>query len=241
MAPTMATVVAMATAPTTTTTSGADDDDDGGGGDDDDDDDDDEDDDDDDDDDDGGPAVYGDAAYGAGEFLDHLDGAGIDARCKTQPSPGRRGRFSKDAFTVDLDDDTVTCPAGVTIGIRRDRRGDGQAAFGGACSDCRLRAQCTDAKDGRTVAVTRYERHLAAARRRQQDPEWQADYRATRPKVERKIAHLMRRRHGGRRARMRGARKVDADFNLLAAAVNVARLAVLGLGYHPTVGWTAAT
>jgi len=189
----------------------------------------------------GGPAVYGDAAYGAGEFLDHLDAAGIDARCKTQPPPGRRGRFSKNAFAVDLDDDTVTCPAGVTAGIRRDRRGDGQAAFGAACSDCRLRAQCTDAAGGRTVRVTRYERHLAAARRRQRDPDWQADYRATRPKVERKIAHLMRRRHGGRRARMRGIRKVDADFNLLAAAVNVARLAVLGLGYHPTAGWTAAT
>ncbi len=189
----------------------------------------------------GGPMVYGDAAYGAGEFLGHLDDAGIDARCKTQPPPGRGGRFSKDAFAVDLDDDTVTCPAGVTAGIRRDRRGDGQAAFGAACSDCRLRAQCTDAKGGRTVQVSRYERHLADARRRQRDPDWQADYRATRPKVERKIAHLMRRRHGGRRARMRGARKVDADFNLLAAAVNVARLAVLGLRYHPSVGWTAAT
>ena len=102
-------------------------------------------------------------------------------------------------------------------------------------------SQCTDAAGGRTVQVTRYERHLAAARRRQRDPDWQADYRATRPKVERKIAHLMRRRHGGRRARVRGTRKVDADFNLLAAAVNVARLAVLGLGYHPSVGWTAAT
>jgi hypothetical protein len=80
---------------------------------------------------------------------------------------------------------------------------------------------------------------LADARRRQRDPDWQADYRATRPKVERKIGHLMRRRHGGRRARVRGTRKVDADFNLLAAAVNLARLAVLGLRYHPAGGWTA--
>ena len=41
---------------------------------------------------------------------------------------------------------------------------------------------------------------LARARARQRNPDWIADYRATRPKVERKIAHLMRRRHGGRRA-----------------------------------------
>jgi hypothetical protein len=44
----------------------------------------------------------------------------------------------------------------------------------------------------------------------------------------------MRRRHGGRRARVRGRPKVDADFNLLAAATNLARLAVLGLLSTPT-------
>jgi hypothetical protein len=38
----------------------------------------------------------------------------------------------------------------------------------------------------------------------------------------------MRRRHGGRRARVRGTIKVGADFSLLAAAVNLARLGVLG-------------
>jgi hypothetical protein len=46
----------------------------------------------------------------------------------------------------------------------------------------------------------------------------------------------MRRQHGGRRARVRGTPKVDADFNLLAAAANVARLAVLGLQSTPA-GW----
>jgi IS5 family transposase len=50
----------------------------------------------------------------------------------------------------------------------------------------------------------------------------------------------MRRRHGGRRARVRGLVKVTADFSLLAAAVNLARLAVLGLA-HTTNGWTTAT
>ena len=67
-----------------------------------------------------------------------------------------------------------------------------------------------------------------------------ADYRATRPKVERKLAHLMRHRHGGRRARMRGTSKIDADFNLLAAAHNLARLARLGLRFAAT-GWAVAT
>jgi hypothetical protein len=85
-----------------------------------------------------------------------------------------------------------------------------------------------DLSTGRTVSVTPHEEALARARARQKDQGWRDDYRATRPKVERKIAHLMRRKHGGRSARVRGTKKVDDDFRLLAAAVNLARLAVLG-------------
>jgi hypothetical protein len=57
--------------------------------------------------------------------------------------------------------------------------------------------------------------------------------------VERKIGHLMRRRHGGRRARVRGRTKVAADFSLLAAAINLTRLGVLGLHRHPGQTWVA--
>jgi hypothetical protein len=185
------------------------------------------------------PAVYGDAAYGAGEFLDRLDEAGIEPNCKTQPPANRGELFSKDLFEVNLDQDTVACPAGHEADIVRNRDGDGVAYFGEVCADCPMRASCTNAAGGRTIRVGRYEQRLAEARDRQRDPAWVADYRATRPKIERKIAHLMRRRHGGRRARVRGRLKVDADFNLLAAAVNLARLAVLGLHTTPA-GWAAA-
>jgi hypothetical protein len=113
------------------------------------------------------------------------------------------------------------------------------AYFGTACATCLLRERCTNATGGRTIAVGPHEGALARARQRQADPSWQADYRATRPKVERKLAHLMRRRHGGRRARVRGTGKVDADFRLLAAAANLARLALLGLR-STTTGWVAA-
>lgn len=186
-----------------------------------------------------GPTVYGDAAYGTGEFLDHLAGNGIDSRCKTQPPVAPEGRFAKDRFDVDLDDDTVTCPNDVTVTIRRGGDGGGIAYFAAACAGCPLRAQCTNAEGGRTIRVGVHEQRLADARAQQHDPEWVADYRATRPKVERKLGHLMRRRHGGRRARVRGTRKVDADFNLLAAAHNLARLAVLGLRFDGHTGWVA--
>ena len=51
----------------------------------------------------------------------------------------------------------------------------------------------------------------------------------------------MHRRHGGRRARVRGRPKVAADFALLAAAVNLARLGVLGITGTPNGNWGLAT
>jgi len=186
------------------------------------------------------PDVYGDAAYGSGEFQDTLAKANIRSHCKTQPPNAPAGRFAKDQFDIDLERDTVTCPNGQRTTIRRGQDGDGIASFGPACTDCPLRAQCTTSRAGRTIAVGRYEQRLADARQQQKDPAWVADYRATRPKVERKLGHLMRRKHGGRRARMRGTNKIDADFNLLAVAHNLARLAMLKVS-STTTGWAVTT
>jgi IS5 family transposase len=180
--------------------------------------------------------VYGDAAYGTGEFQQRLEDERINSRCRTQPPTAPAGRFGKHQFQIDLGVDTVTCPNQVTVTIRRSVDGNGIAYFADACAACPLRAQCTNATAGRTIRVGIHEAALAKARQRQRTAEWQDDYRATRPKVERKLGHLMRRRHGGRRARVRGTPKVDADFNLLAAAANMARLAVLGLRFTPA-GW----
>jgi Transposase DDE domain/Transposase domain (DUF772) len=181
--------------------------------------------------------VYGDNAYGTGEFQEFLGDAGIESRCKTQSASPVGGMFSKERFNIDLAASTVSCPNGITVVIRRRSNGHGEAEFGRHCETCAVRSECTTAKTGRRIAIGIHEAALAHARSRQQDPIWRADYRSTRPKVERKLAHLMRRRHGGRRARVRGTTKVDADFNLLAAATNLARLAVLGL-HSTTTGWT---
>jgi hypothetical protein len=187
------------------------------------------------------PIVYGDNAYGTGVLHDRLERAGIESKCKTQQPVAAGGMLAKDRFDIDLDRDRVRCPAGHTAPIRRSSNGAGAASFWPHCTHCPLRAQCTTTDDGRTVSVGVHERHLADARARQRDPNWVADYRATRPKVERKIAHLMRRRHGGRRARVRGTTKITADFALLAAAVNLARLAALGVTSAPGTRWVTAT
>jgi hypothetical protein len=174
-------------------------------------------------------AVYGDAAYGAGSLLADLEAARAQIMTKVQPPVTSGGRFTKDRFVIDTEAGTVTCPAGVVASMRPVKAGGQIASFGAACAGCPLAAACTNAKDGRRIRVGIHEAELVRARTAQADPTWRAEYRATRPKVERKIGHLMRRRHGGRRARVRGQTKVAADFSLLAAAVNLARFGVLGL------------
>ena len=72
-----------------------------------------------------------------------------------------------------------------------------------------------------------------------QDPAWQQDYRANRPVVERKISHFTRRPWGARKARCRGHARILTDILTRASAINLARLATLGL-HHGPGGWAIA-
>ncbi len=55
-------------------------------------------------------SVYGDSAYGAGALLSTLEDAGAEVYCKVQPPVAPGGRFSKDAFQIDLRAGTVELP-----------------------------------------------------------------------------------------------------------------------------------
>jgi transposase len=185
------------------------------------------------------PVVYGDSAYGTGALLAELAQRGITAMTKVAAPTAPQGHFTKQQFRIDLDQGTVTCPARLTVPILPARGGGGLARFGRACQVCPLAAACTSSTTGRTITIHPHQARLQAARARQRDPGWRADYRAHRPRVERKLAHLLRRRHGGRRARVRGRLRIGQDWRLLAAAVNLARFAVLGVRSRPD-GWAIA-
>jgi len=175
-----------------------------------------------------GGEVYGDASYGSADLVEKIEAAGAQANVKVAaPSPPRAGLFAQDAFVIDTRAQTARCPNGVLVQLRPRRDGTAFADFAASCAGCPLRARCTDSPSGRSLRVHPKHDTLDAARRRQSDPTWKSRYRATRPKVERKIAHLIR--CGGRRVRMRGHIRIGHDFALLAAGVNLARLAVLGI------------
>ena len=171
--------------------------------------------------------VYGDASYGTAEILETLESAGITANVKVQEAAAPKGCFGKRDFDINLEDGTVRCPQGHLVVIRELADGTGRAAFKSNCGSCPLKSQCTQAKNGRTIRIHAKEELLHRNRVRQRDPEWKANYRQTRPKVERKFAHIMHYRHGGRRARVRGTIRVRNDFSLLCAAANLKRYAKL--------------
>ena len=181
--------------------------------------------------------VYGDSAYAGGATLDEQTARGHDMRTKVPPVRNANG-YSKDMFTIDLTAGTVTCPAHHTVSIRAGLR-QRVARFGPLCQSCPLRASCTKARRGRVISIHPHETALQYAKARQRDSAWQADYRAYRPVVERKISHFTRRPWGGRKARCRGHNRILTDILARASAVNLARLATLGLD-HGADGWAIA-
>lgn len=175
-------------------------------------------------------AVVGDMAYSAAELRAIARAEGTEIVARVPPTPAAGGRFSKDRFTLDLEADVATCPAGRTTS-RTHRRGKGsQFVFSGAdCAACALRTRCTSKAPekmrstglGRTVSVHRRETLLQEARQRQKTEGFR-DLHAKRAVVERKIAHLMRR--GLRQARYFGVRKTRFQALATALVTNLARL-----------------
>jgi IS5 family transposase len=181
-----------------------------------------------------GLQVLGDAAYGGGETRAALTAAGHAQLIKPIPlRPAVPGGFTRDAFTVDLQANTVTCPAGHTVAITPSRR----AVFDWRCGPCPLRERCTRAKDGKTLNLHPQEAELAAARRRATDPTFQASYRRWRPMVERSIAWLVA--NGHRRVRYRGLARNQLGLSVRVAAINLRRLIAMGLD-HTDAGWVLA-
>ncbi len=187
-------------------------------------------------DDDDKPEVVGDSAYGCAPARQELEGQGFPVTAKAPPVRNSTGGFTKEDFAVDLAGGTVTCPAGHTVPVHFGRSGEGKASFKGHCRHCPLKDQCTPSHRGRTIWLHPQEGLLHRARAEQKTPEWGNRYKATRPIVERKISHFMRRAWGGRKARVRGAKRIATDVTNRAAALNWARLAALGL-HRSESGW----
>ena len=186
--------------------------------------------------------IVGDGAYGSVE-------ARLDARTDgyeiTAPVGrlSQGGRFTKDDFTIDLDKNTVTCPAGQTtstahvrhtstlrgtIFTHRSFRFSAQK-----CRGCPVRAQCLKPTTyQRAVLVHEHEALLQEAKTFQRTDEYRAHYRE-RVVVEHRIARLSR--LGIRKARYFGSSKVLFQLAMAAAVSNLTLFATSLLPAGPFI------
>ena len=178
--------------------------------------------------------VLADSAYGTGDSLAAITGAGHVPLVKPWPTkPAVPGGLHIDEFIVDENAASVTCPAGITRPISPSRA----VTFGAACRGCPLRERCTTAKDGRVLHLHEHDALQREHRERAKDPQWQADYRQHRPMVERSIAWLVR--GGNRKLRYRGVAKNNHWLHNRTAGLNLRQLINLGLDRNHGV-WVLA-
>ncbi len=134
--------------------------------------------------------VLGDCAYGSGATRQEFEEAGKTLIAKVPQESPNGGLFRKSQFTIDLEADTATCPAGHTTNMAQ---WDGDRAvtfyFDEYCENCPLRAQCTKSVHGRSLAVHAQERMLQKAKEYQQTAEGKAKLKR-RSLVENGLARL---------------------------------------------------
>jgi hypothetical protein len=176
--------------------------------------------------------VLGDSAYGTGDSLAAITGAGHVPLVKPWALRAAvEGGFTLDDFTVDEAAATVICPAGNTRPISKARN----VIFGALCRDCPLTARCTTSKTGRTINLHERDDLLRRARADwAAKPELREKYRTFRPNVERVVSQIASR--GGRRLKLRyrGVEKNHAWLSRRTAGLNLRNL--LGRGLTRTAG-----
>jgi transposase len=166
--------------------------------------------------------ILGDTAYGTGPVRQELEERSVEVLAPVPEAPADGDRLLKREFHVDLDQGTVTCPAGQVAPIRTEPSGQRRASFSKlVCDRCPLRARCVaPAKGRRQILIAPEEELLIAARQALDDPVTAEHLRRTRPRIERLLA-LLAHRYGARKSRYRGQRKAVLQAAWTAALVNL--------------------
>jgi transposase len=175
--------------------------------------------------------VLGDTAYGSA--AQRLAAENNYTLVAPVARPPQTGRFTKDEFLIDLDNQTVTCPAGKTTArcytrkekTKHDRIFTHKTFHFAAndCGACLLRSRCiADGVPRRTILVHEHETLIREAKRFQSTDEFRDLYRE-RVVVEHRIARLVQ--LGVRKARYFGSAKVLFQLAMTAAVANITLMA----------------
>jgi transposase len=178
--------------------------------------------------------TIGDCAYGSGNTRQAF--ADEDRKLVAKVSRhGRRGQIPKEAFRIDVEKMTCTCPAGQTTqtlikaGKWTDRHGKKHQRWAflfdaDVCSGCTRRSECIKAKgsQGRSIRLHPQERLLQEARELQESAAFQ-EYRQIRQAAEHRLGRLVQ--LGMRQARYFGRRKTLFQLLMAATVANLTLVA----------------
>ena len=146
--------------------------------------------------------VIGDTAYGNVEAREELEQRSVAVLAPVHSSSPKDGPIPKDAFAIDLETDTVTCPQGNTTRIYKPRanrkptarpseRGTRVARFARKdCEPCPLRGRCAPGGQ-RDIRIRRREDLRQAALRALSDPAERDHLKRTRPRIERLLGLIV--------------------------------------------------
>lgn len=175
-------------------------------------------------------AVCADAAYASGRNYAALAARGV--RLVSPPPKAKTytgdAYFTVEDFEYDEENDLFVCPAGKQLKYVRTEKERGRRTYRAWRSDCRtcpLKRQCTDAVR-RSVKVSRHHGGLVRLRADSKTEDFKALYASRAPVIEGVFAEA-KQWHGLYRARRRGLCKMRVQCLLIAAVINLKRLAAV--------------
>jgi transposase len=173
----------------------------------------------------------GDSGYNGLDCMQAVDQAGIEVVVPTprQAEGKTPGPFEAVHFSYDPQADCYTCPAGQVLCFSHhdpNRRRTVYKAKASVCRACAHWGTCTKAKEGRKVTRLDMEDFRQRMEAHYDSPRGQAVYALRKEKVELPFGHF-KYNLGFSGFLLRGLEGVNAEFGLLTACFNIARMLTL--------------
>lgn len=158
-----------------------------------------------------------DRGYLAADWTLEMYKEGKTVVAKPWTPPAVQGKFSKKSFSIDLDNNSVTCPNNVIVSIQGVKKK--LARFPKKqCNACQYKSKCTDSENSRVVSIHNNEQMMQDLSQYVTTATGRAETRE-RVKVEHSLASICNRK--GPRARYRGLRLNEYDLNRTAMVTNL--------------------
>ena len=166
--------------------------------------------------------LIADSGYASAANSKQLAAQGIELIAPPRNS-NYKGKYPSSVFTIDCARHKATCPQGHESISWQPKGREIRIRFAtDDCNRCPRRSECTTAKRGRNLGISRDYEQLLWDRRRATEPQFRALYKLRAP-IEPTISELVH-CHGLRRSRYRGAAKRALHALFAVTALNAKRM-----------------